>query len=299
MIYPGDSVTVDFVTTNQTTAALQDADSLPAGLLVRNGADTAVTVTVTNKATGRYKAAVTIPSTYAAGDEVQLFAAYTIDAVARGAVIWSATLNASTDYVAGTPTSGNLYATVAQLKARLGITDTTDDTMLTMIATGVSRAIDGYCGQVFYKDANDATRYYTAEYDDYLPIDPIVSVTTLATDDDGGRTYATTWAATDYDLLPENAALRNWPYTYIEPTPDGDYSFPAGVRKGVKIIGIFGWPAVPDAVTEAALLWGERLYKRKDAPFGIASFIEAGEMRLIKEVDPDVQTLLKPYQRLF
>ena len=118
MIYPGDAVTVEFTTTNQTTAALQDADALPTGVLVRNGTDTAIAVTVTNKATGRYKAAVTIPSTYVGGDEVQLFLSYTVDAVARGAIIWAATLNASTDYVAGTPTSGNLYATVAQLKAR-------------------------------------------------------------------------------------------------------------------------------------------------------------------------------------
>lgn len=298
MIYPGDSVTVDFVTTNQTTAALQDADSLPAGLLVRNGADTAVTVTVTNKATGRYKAAVTIPSTYAAGDEVQLFAAYTIDAVARGAVIWTATLNASTDYVAGTPTSGNLYATVAALKERMDITDTDDDTMLTAILTGVCRAIDTHCGQSFYQDNAASVRYYTAIDRETVFVDPLVSVTTLATDDDADRTYGTTWQTTDYDLQPANAASRERPYTWIEVAPDGDYCFPTRSR-AVKLTAIWGWPAVPAQVSEAALLWGERLYKRKDAPFGVASFIEAGEMRLIKEIDPDVQTLLAPFRRMF
>ena len=57
---------------------------------------------------------------------------------------------------------------------------------------------------------------------------------------------------------------------------------------------MFGWPAVPPAVAEAALLWSERIYKRKDAPFGIAAFPEAGEMRLLEEMDPDVVTLLRP-----
>lgn len=199
----------------------------------------------------------------------------------------------------GTPVSTNLYATVAQLKTRLGIADTTDDTLLGMVLSGVCRAIDNHCGQRFWRDAVATTKYYTAEDDDTLFIEPIVSVTTLATDDDGDRTYENTWAATDYDLMPFNAAAYDRPYTWLETTPDGDYEFPEGVRKGVKIIGVFGWPTVPPAVTEAALLWSERIYKRKDAPFGIASFPEAGEMRLLKEMDPDVITLLKPFVRLF
>lgn len=201
--------------------------------------------------------------------------------------------------ISGTPVTTNLYTTVATLKTRLGITDTTDDTVLTSILTGVCRAIDEYCGQRFYRDSADQTRYYTAEWNDCLFLEPLVSVTTLATDDDGDRTYENTWAATDYDLLPFNASSDGTPYTMIQVTPDGDYSFPEGVRKGVKIIGVFGWPSVPTGVTEAALLWGERLYKRKDAPFGVLAFPEAGEVRLLKEVDPDVKTLLQPYRRLF
>ena len=298
MIYPGDAITVDFVTTNQTTAALQDADALPTGVLVRNGADTAIAVTVTNKATGRYKAAVTIPSTYVGGDEVQLFAAYTVDAALRGAIIWAATLNASTDYVAGTPTSGNLYATVAQLKARLSITDVTDDTMLTAILTGVCRAIDNHCGQRFYQDAVATTRYYTTEHGDTLFIDPLVSLTSLATDTGGDGTYSTAWAATDYRLTPVGADADGWPYSMVRVKSGGAYNF-VRYEAGVQVTGIFGWPAVPEPIAEAALLWSERLYKRKDAPFGVLAFPEAGEMRLLEKMDPDVLTLLKPYVRMF
>lgn len=56
-------------------------------------------------------------------------------------------------------------------------------------------------------------------------------------------------------------------------------------------------PAVPDAIAEAALLWSERLYKRKDAQcsFGVLAFPEAGEMRLFGEDKPDVVTLLHPF----
>lgn len=199
--------------------------------------------------------------------------------------------------ISGTPVSTNLYATVATLKTRLGITDTTDDTTLGLILDGVCRAIDDYCGQRFWLDSSAATRYYTSEHDDYLSIDPLVSVTTFATDDDGDRTYENTWTATDYDLFPLNAATNGEPYRWVEPAPDGNYYFPANVAKGVKIVGIFGWPTVPAAVSEAALLWSERLYKRKDAPFGVLAFPEAGEMRLLEKMDPDVKTLLARYVR--
>lgn len=200
--------------------------------------------------------------------------------------------------ISGTPVTGNLYSTVASLKTRLGISDTTDDTTLGLILTGVCRAIDGYCGQSFYQDSAASVRYFTAQDKRTVFVDPLVSVTTLATDSDIDRTYSQTWATTDYDLMPANASSRNRPYTWIEQAPDGDYNFPTR-SLGVKLTAVWGWPAVPAAVGEAALLWAERLYKRKDAPFGIASFIEAGEMRLIKEIDPDVQTLLKPFVRLF
>jgi hypothetical protein len=129
-------------------------------------------------------------------------------------------------------------------------------------------------------------------------VDPIVSVTTLATDGGLNRTYTTTWAATDYDLMPANAASGDRPYTWIQTSPDGGYNFVLRVN-GVKLTGVFGWPAVPAAVGEAALLWAERLFKRKDTPWGIAAFAELGEVRVLKEMDPDVVTLLKPFVRTF
>ena len=51
---------------------------------------------------------------------------------------------------------------MAALKTRLGISDTTDDTTLGLVLSGVCRAIDGHCGQSFYRDALATTRYYTA-----------------------------------------------------------------------------------------------------------------------------------------
>jgi hypothetical protein len=84
----GQSVTVDFTTANPTTGAAANADALPTGKLVVNGIDNAATVTVTNKATGVYKAAVTLP-TLTAGDVVSIRVAATVATVAGVGVVWT------------------------------------------------------------------------------------------------------------------------------------------------------------------------------------------------------------------
>jgi hypothetical protein len=90
------AVTVDFTTRSPTTGALANADSLPAGTLVVNGTDNGAAVTVTNKATGVYKAAVTLP-TLAVGDEVQLRVNATVGGVADGDYVWGDVCDVSLD----------------------------------------------------------------------------------------------------------------------------------------------------------------------------------------------------------
>lgn len=89
-VKPSDTVTVQFTTTEPTTGAAADADSLPTGTLVRNGANTAEAVSVSNITTGVYSAAVTIPAGYAAGDEVQIRIAATVGGVTGQGVVWTA-----------------------------------------------------------------------------------------------------------------------------------------------------------------------------------------------------------------
>jgi len=90
---PGDSIVVDFTTHDPSTGAATDADSTPSGTLVRNGTDTAESVTVTNKATGVYKASVDIPGGYSAGDVVQVRIEATVDSTTGNAVIFSTVLD--------------------------------------------------------------------------------------------------------------------------------------------------------------------------------------------------------------
>lgn len=192
-----------------------------------------------------------------------------------------------------TAQSGQSYCTVAQLKARLGITDTADDAVLAQIIEGVSAEIDNDTHRRFWTTVADEDRYYTAANGGQVFIDDdLISITALATDDAGTRTYSTTWLATDYELWPLNAALRGRPYSWVEVVPNGRLAFPT-TRRGVKITGKFGYSTtVPPVVREACLLQSERLFKRKDAPFGVMGSPDTGYVRLKDELDPDVSRLL-------
>lgn len=195
----------------------------------------------------------------------------------------------------------NPYCTLSELKSHLGIdgAQTAFDDRLEGAIEAASRAIDHHTGRRFYAAAE--TRYYTAEESDVLNVDDLLSVTTLKTisaNNGGARSYGDVWATTDYDLEPYNAPLAGRPYTAIRVNPAGRRSFPLD-RKGVEIAGSWGYSSsAPVKVREACILQAARLFRRKDAPFGVAGSPEMGQMSGIPRLDPDVQALLQEFRRL-
>jgi len=87
MVKSGQNVVAEFVTSHPSTGAATDADSLPTAVLTVDGVDDAATVTVTNVGTGRYKAAVTLP-TLTAGQCVAIVVVATVNAVDGSGVVW-------------------------------------------------------------------------------------------------------------------------------------------------------------------------------------------------------------------
>ena len=168
-----------------------------------------------------------------------------------------------------------------------------NDAVMEEVIAGISRLIDKKVGRRYY--AVTETRYYTAESETELRVDPLLSVSSLDVDYDGDRVYEVAFAATDYDLYPYNAAVDGSAYRQILIAPLGRYRFPAGMPRGISVTGSFGETAsIPAIVREACLLMAERLYKRKDAPFGVTGAPGVNEMIAIAAEDPDFKTLLKP-----
>jgi len=185
----------------------------------------------------------------------------------------------------------NEYATASDLKARLGISDTQDDAIISAVLTAVSREIDDWTGRRFY--AASETRYFTAT-DSYLVwLDDVLSISELATDDAGDRLYSTTVSSSDYDLEPYNAALDGKPYSRIRLI---NGSLPTCAR-AVKVTGSFGYASTtPPVIKEACLIQSGRIFGRKNAPFGVVGAPDIGQMMLRGQLDPDVKVMLQPYR---
>lgn len=197
----------------------------------------------------------------------------------------------------------NGYTTRDQVKAALDITTSVDDSLIDDAINAVSRWIDEYCQRRFWKDSVDTTRTYVPDGWYELPIDDLVSVTSLKTDSSGDGVFETTWTNADYQLLPHNPAAypETRPYRCVRAV--GSKIFPPiviGARFDlVQIVGIFGWPAVPEAVRQACQIQAVRVFKRKNSPEGILSgFGDMSALRVGSRLDPDVEQLLAGYRRM-
>lgn len=192
------------------------------------------------------------------------------------------------------------YATLAEFKASVGITDSTDDTALQSVLDATDQLINNYCDtKVGFGQTASQTRYYTANSLTYVLTDPIVSVSSLQTDDDGDGTYETTWASTDYVLAPRNAALDTRPYTEVDTAVNEPKLFPTGYL-ATRITAVFGWPSVPSAVKQAALIQAGAVWSSRTAPFGVIGSQDlGGVMRMSRALHPEAQVLLEPYRNRF
>jgi len=183
------------------------------------------------------------------------------------------------------------YATLTDLKKILGITDTIDDALLTLALNAASAALENHFGRVFSKSVGE-TRYFTARDSDLIFVDDLVEIESLACDTDCDGVYESVWATDDYTLMPVNAPAEGLPYRSIKAKPLGAYRFPRWLDAGVEIIGSYGYPAVPVEVNQATLLQAARLFRRKDAIFGVTGGGELGQAVNIAKIDPDIVLML-------
>jgi len=190
------------------------------------------------------------------------------------------------------------YATLAQFKAAVGITDSTDDTALQNVLDATDTLIDLYCDRKTGFGTATETRYYTAEAYDYVLTDDLVSVTTLTTDDLENGTYSTTWTAvTDFQLTPKNYSLDGLPFTGISRSNAFTKNFPKNIFLGVKVVGVFGFPSVPASVVQAEIIQANAVFSSRTAAFGVIGSADLGGiLRMSRALHPEAALLLEPYR---
>lgn len=170
----------------------------------------------------------------------------------------------------------NAYATIGQYRDEKDKTVTEDDQAIGRELIAVARYIDRCLGRAlgFNKDDEDVARIYTpksgpvlrpdwAETENpwrygglkrVLDIDDHVSITSIEIDETLTGVYSLELDASDFELLPRNAATypEPEPYRQIELTRWGStWAWPRNGR--VRVTGIGGWPAVPSGIVSANL----------------------------------------------
>jgi hypothetical protein len=191
------------------------------------------------------------------------------------------------------------YATLAQVKAALRITDSVDDTLLDMARVSASDLIDGYTGRTF-TPSGTVTRVFAPADDYVLQTDDIAGTAVTITSSTGADgVFDVTWKTTDYQLEPLNGVSNGQAVPFTRIRAIQDYLWPtAGGEATVRVTGVFGFVSIPTVITQATVLQSSRIFTRLQSPLGIAGFGEMGVVRVTRALDPDVAALVEPYRRI-
>lgn len=190
------------------------------------------------------------------------------------------------------------YLTLAQLKTYLGITDTEDDTRLTDAINSITEDIDLHCHRQFNVASSATARVYLPCDAGLIEPDDISTTTgvIVKVDSAGDGTYATTVAATNYQLYPLNGVIdgrTGYPYWKIRAV---NYSWPTTwALAPIQVTATWGWPAIPKTITQCAYLLASETFSLQGARFGVANYDQWGPIR-VKD-NPVVRRKLEPYVR--
>ena len=188
------------------------------------------------------------------------------------------------------------YATLTQLKSALRLTDSIDDTNLTLALNSAEENINAWCGRTFGSAGTAVTtRYYAAGKADDVEVDDLTSITTVEWSRDGS-----TWTATtDYQAEPLNRYTdgMTWPITRLRTINAFAWPVMNGIQT-VRVTGVYQFGSIPSSVTQATVLQASRVFARLSSPLGVAGFADGiGGMYVRGGLDVDVQQMLMPYRR--
>jgi hypothetical protein len=178
----------------------------------------------------------------------------------------------------------NGYAELEDLEEWLGDSRGVNGALMERAIESASRVIDTYTKRQFFLDATSSARTIRSSGDVVYTGD-FVTLTSVAPELDVSGALGAAYDTTSYRPGPLNANIAQEPYHFIE----GLYSWGY-----VSVDAVWGWPSVPQAVTQACLMKAARIYKRRESVNATLGFDEFA-LRITRE-DADVIDLLSPYR---
>lgn len=190
------------------------------------------------------------------------------------------------------------YVDIMWLKSDMDISDDDSNSLLQLAIDAASAFIDQYTGRSFTAETA-ATKYFYPTSPTVLNLSPdIRTITTVHVDTQGNGGYATALTnGTHFLPMPLNPLPDAGIYTSLSILGNSSLSF--GVNQRVRVVGDWGYVVggqAPAAIQKACLIQAARLFKRREAPFGILQNTDLGTFTRMSKLDPDVQMLLTPYK---
>lgn len=198
-------------------------------------------------------------------------------------------------------TATGTYATAATVKARLGITDTTDDTLLGTIVDQVNQFIESPhgCGRII---APVASATYLIDGNGLRRLSfprGLRAVSELAIGDYTGDTRDVI-ASTDYFLRPlAQDRAPGWPAMWVELSdiPAGAHSVFGAGYETVSITATTGWTAIPDDLADVAITTAVRAWHaRQSGQADIVGNDDTGAPLVSRYVAPYHWAAIKAYR---
>lgn len=193
------------------------------------------------------------------------------------------------------------YCTVADVKAYIGTSSATDDTLLGTMITSAQAWIDNHCGRTF-EASQDTTRTIALNHRTlhgrklYLPAD-LCAITTIKNDADngsGGVTVTTDQYITEpMDETPYYAiTLRGSTGLY--------WTYSLNAEDAVEITGRWAYSTTaPESIKWACIRLATFLYRQKDAStFDTTAIPDAGVIMVPQGMPRDVALVLEFYKRM-
>lgn len=199
------------------------------------------------------------------------------------------------------------YCDIADVKATLPDTDwgTAYDALLARLVTAASRAIDRFTRRPdgAYAVETDTVRYLDGDGTARLWVGELAQPPTSVAMAFGGLVGAAdyvTLATTDYRVWPGEAVDEGRPILRLDlDTLNGQYTVWEPYPRSVRVEGRFGYSVEPPAEIEhATIVQAARYFKRASQAYqDTGAVIELGQLRYVKQLDPDLVLLIQHYRR--